>query len=313
MPPEFLAGFSRTGSDTAASRSSAASMGEGVTIDSQWFQSTAAVGDSPASKESPAKLSRTPSLVAAISPNRPASPLEPFAKRRSPPRGRSPIKADPSPAKAPVSSSSPSQMVKLSESVLPEMVISNLSHPSETSISKLTSPAVDHTIPARPSTSTIPRGNRQRTETPPNIKRHSQEESMGLSSQLRGSSNAGQSIEAIEASETCAISRHNQNIPRAAAQPLRSRNHEDGNGDLCGGGSASMNGGRDRAQQYRALSRKTIVSRALEKANTAVRLDNVCNLEGAIAAYTDACELLQQVTLHSGGDDEKQKLEEIVS
>ena len=138
---------------------------------------------------------------------------------------------------------------------------------------------------------------------------------MGLSSQSHVSSNANKSTEEIEASNTH-TTRQNGDIPKATTQPLYSRNHGDpapGNGDLSGGGSASMTGGKDRTQQHRAFSRKMIVSKALEKANTAVRLDNVSNLEGAIVAYTDACELLQQVTLHSGGDDEKHKLEEIVS
>lgn len=49
------------------------------------------------------------------------------------------------------------------------------------------------------------------------------------------------------------------------------------------------------------------------KANTAVLLDNAANFEGAMEAYTDACQLLQLVMLRSnGGDEEKLKLQEIV-
>jgi hypothetical protein len=185
----------------------------------------------------------------------------------------------------------------------------------ETLTSKSTSSSVDHEILASLSTSTDRRGNRWRAGSPENNKRHSQEESVGLSSQSHVSSNAGQSTANVEAANTDTTSRQNHSIPKAAAQPLRSRNHEDAtssNGDLGVGGSASVSGCTGQAQKHRALSRKTIVSRALEKANTAVLLDNACNLEGAIVAYSDACELLQQVTLHSGADDEKHKLEEIV-
>jgi hypothetical protein len=138
---------------------------------------------------------------------------------------------------------------------------------------------------------------------------------MGLSSQSHVSSNASQCTANVEVANSLTTSRKNHSVPKAAAQPLRSRNHDDAissNGDLGVGGSASMSGCIGQAQKRRALSRKTIVSKALEKANTAVLLDNACNLEGAIVAYSDACELLQQVTLHSGADDEKQKLEEIV-
>lgn len=40
---------------------------------------------------------------------------------------------------------------------------------------------------------------------------------------------------------------------------------------------------------------KLILSRALQKANTAVQLDRAQNFEGAIKAYRDANQLLQEV------------------
>lgn len=55
-----------------------------------------------------------------------------------------------------------------------------------------------------------------------------------------------------------------------------------------------------------------MLSRALEKANTAVQLDNAQNLEGARLAYAEACELLQQVLHRTTGDEDKLKLEAIV-
>jgi len=56
-----------------------------------------------------------------------------------------------------------------------------------------------------------------------------------------------------------------------------------------------------------------MLSRALQKANTAVLLDNASNFEGAVQAYGDACRLLQQVMIRSSGEDDKRKLDAIVS
>lgn len=67
-------------------------------------------------------------------------------------------------------------------------------------------------------------------------------------------------------------------------------------------------------QRRRAYSQKAMLSKALQKANTAVLLDNAANFEGAMEAYNDACQLLQLVMLRSnGGEDERMKLQEIVS
>lgn len=60
-------------------------------------------------------------------------------------------------------------------------------------------------------------------------------------------------------------------------------------------------------------SQKAMLSKALQKANTAVLLDNAQNFEGAMQAYSEACELLQQVMARSSGDDDRRKLEAIVS
>lgn len=56
-----------------------------------------------------------------------------------------------------------------------------------------------------------------------------------------------------------------------------------------------------------------MLSRALQKANTAVLLDNAQNFEGAVDAYRDACELLHEVMLKSSGEEDKRKLDAIVS
>ncbi|KAJ5207192.1 hypothetical protein N7491_002177 [Penicillium cf. griseofulvum] len=79
------------------------------------------------------------------------------------------------------------------------------------------------------------------------------------------------------------------------------------------GGSASLNDGEgDPAAIQHGQTQKVMLSKALQKANTAVLLDNAANFEGAMEAYTDACNLLQLVMLRSnGGDEEKLKLQEI--
>jgi hypothetical protein len=56
-----------------------------------------------------------------------------------------------------------------------------------------------------------------------------------------------------------------------------------------------------------------MLSRALQKANTAVLLDNAQNFEGAMEAYQDACKLLQQVMIRSSQDEDRRKLDAIVS
>ncbi|EDN94723.1 hypothetical protein SS1G_10597 [Sclerotinia sclerotiorum 1980 UF-70] len=54
-----------------------------------------------------------------------------------------------------------------------------------------------------------------------------------------------------------------------------------------------------------------MLSKALQKANTAVLLDNAQNYEGAMQAYSEACNLLQQVMSRSSGDEDRRKLEAI--
>lgn len=72
----------------------------------------------------------------------------------------------------------------------------------------------------------------------------------------------------------------------------------------------------DRGEKLRRKttpSQKMMLSQALQKANDAVVLDNAQKFEGAMEAYGDACDLLQQVMLRSSGDEEKRKLDAIVS
>ncbi|KAK8206053.1 hypothetical protein IWZ01DRAFT_439988, partial [Phyllosticta capitalensis] len=81
-------------------------------------------------------------------------------------------------------------------------------------------------------------------------------------------------------------------------------------------------GGSDRSEDERRRGssrnrdrgdkdKKTMLSRALQKANTAVLLDNAQNFEGAMEAYADACKLLSQVMRRSTGEEDRKKLEAI--
>ena len=65
-------------------------------------------------------------------------------------------------------------------------------------------------------------------------------------------------------------------------------------------------------KEKREKDKKTMLSRALQKAHTAVLLDNAQNFEGAIQAYTDACDLLRQVLIRSSLEDDRRKLDAIV-
>lgn len=54
-----------------------------------------------------------------------------------------------------------------------------------------------------------------------------------------------------------------------------------------------------------------MLSKALQKANTAVLLDNAQNFQSALDAYQDACKLLQNVMDKTSGADDKRKLDAI--
>ncbi|OAL38655.1 hypothetical protein AYO20_01861 [Fonsecaea nubica] len=66
-----------------------------------------------------------------------------------------------------------------------------------------------------------------------------------------------------------------------------------------------------RVKSHRSPTQKTMLSKALAVANTAVLLDNAQNIEGAIEAYAEACELLQQVLIRSSVLDDRKRLSDI--
>ncbi|KAF2173806.1 hypothetical protein M409DRAFT_48728 [Zasmidium cellare ATCC 36951] len=68
---------------------------------------------------------------------------------------------------------------------------------------------------------------------------------------------------------------------------------------------------RPRTRERTEKDKKTMLSKALQKANTAVLLDNAQNYDGALEAYSDACDLLTQVMDRTSGEDDKRKLDAI--
>ena len=103
---------------------------------------------------------------------------------------------------------------------------------------------------------------------------------------------------------------------RRSSKSGHSRNREDptrGSGGTEGESSASsVRSNRPKEYRRKTPSQKAMLSKALQKANHAVLLDNAQNFEGAIIAYTDACALLQQVMQRSSGDEDRKKLEAVV-
>jgi hypothetical protein len=70
-----------------------------------------------------------------------------------------------------------------------------------------------------------------------------------------------------------------------------------------------------RTERVKRIERdkKTMLSRALQKANTAVLLDNALNFEGALEVYEESCNLLQRVMIRSRLEEDRIKLDAIVS
>jgi hypothetical protein len=126
-----------------------------------------------------------------------------------------------------------------------------------------------------------------------------------------------------------AMAQHVQTTPTVprpkdrSAPPLSGNHRLDGSKHSAqtstGGESSTSEMGHERepqrqkAKKRKVPSQKAMLSKALAKANQAVLLDNAQNFEGAMDAYRDACDLLRQVMSRSAGDDDRKKLEGIVS
>lgn len=101
------------------------------------------------------------------------------------------------------------------------------------------------------------------------------------------------------------------------SQRRHSRNRDDprkGSTGTEGESSASsIHSTRTKPPKRKTYSQTIILSKALQKANHAVLLDNAQNFVGAMDAYADACTLLQRVMSTSSTDEDREKLESVVS
>ncbi|OBT56431.1 hypothetical protein VE04_03105 [Pseudogymnoascus sp. 24MN13] len=99
--------------------------------------------------------------------------------------------------------------------------------------------------------------------------------------------------------------------PRQGRDRSRSRGHSRNRSHATKGSSGTLSSENNEGRSSRQPSQKAMLSKALQKANTAVVLDNAMNFEGAMQAYSEACDLLQQVMMRSSGDEDRRKLEAI--
>jgi len=147
----------------------------------------------------------------------------------------------------------------------------------------------------------------------------------GPSSSSRKAMSSGFDRHAPSASSDSALSPPNKAVTKPQYRDYdrtthvsHSRNREapgKGSGSTEAESSASsLRSNREgRKRRHKTPSQKAMLSKALQKAHTAVLLDNAQNFEGAMEAYRDACALLQQVMIKSSGEDDRKKLEAIVS
>ncbi|KAK4165611.1 hypothetical protein QBC43DRAFT_30910 [Cladorrhinum sp. PSN259] len=129
------------------------------------------------------------------------------------------------------------------------------------------------------------------------------EEASGLSSEQPGAVNILRpAAESTAPANTMPYTQNGQ--PRA-----HSRNRSNGaNGSADTTGSSKN---RERDRPGKPPSQKAMLSKALQKANTAVQLDNVQNFEAARRAYAEACSVLQQVLMRTAGEEDRRKLDAI--
>jgi hypothetical protein len=147
----------------------------------------------------------------------------------------------------------------------------------------------------------------------------------GPSSSSRKAMSSGLDTHPPSASSDSALSPPNNALPKPkyrdydrTSHASHSRNREapgKGSGSTEAESSASSlrSNKEGRKRRHKTPSQKAMLSKALQKAHTAVLLDNAQNFEGAMEAYRDACALLQQVMIKSSGEDDRKKLETIVS
>ena len=107
--------------------------------------------------------------------------------------------------------------------------------------------------------------------------------------------------------------RNREQQPRSGPHLGHDELGKDNGGTEGDSSTSSVPSQRENGRRRKLPSQKAMLSKALQKANHAVLLDRAENYEGAMDAYGEACDLLLQVMLRSSGDEDRKKLEEIVS
>lgn len=99
--------------------------------------------------------------------------------------------------------------------------------------------------------------------------------------------------------------------PSLASHTSSSRRNRDRQGDAPGSPTSSSS--RPRTKERRERDKKAMLAKALERANAAVLFDNALDYQGALDEYVDACKLLLNVMDRTTSDEDKRKLNAIVS
>ena len=144
---------------------------------------------------------------------------------------------------------------------------------------------------------------------------------MGRRATQKSSSKPSRSLRTASSGEFAKTSRDSR-IDVTTAQSAGFRSRVDGGGYVLRRGQngqetgdtesgSSIQSDEDRIRKIKDRTQRTVLSRALAKANTAVLLDNAHNFEGAIEAYAEACQLLHQAMHRTSGEADKKKLETI--
>lgn len=103
-------------------------------------------------------------------------------------------------------------------------------------------------------------------------------------------------------------------VASASTQMMQSNSVQSSPGRGNDSGDAGRESDRDRRPRHRTVpSQRAMLAKALEKANSAVVLDNESEYQKAMDAYSEACDLLHQVMTRSGTEEDKTKLDAIVS
>lgn len=282
-------------------------VGEGLGNLNRWSQSTDASAHSPAARRK--RASSSAALAAQMSPSRTSRQLIDHSPRSSPHRrdASGPLRhygQYESPAKGrrqvsnPINSTAPPKH-------LPAPFVSRLHQPT----GDAESPSTVHT--ATPSTSGL--------VTPSTNSSYAHDYFGGDGSPNYGVN--GDQASALRNPTAPGPALNYSRMPRS--ETLQESAHRRRQSEMFGGAEGDTRSGtamsvnhstgerRPRTRERTEKDKKAMLSKALQKANTAVLLDNAQNFEAALEAYSDACRLLQQVMDRSSGAEDKRKLEAI--